>query len=233
MRHILILLGSALLALADPGSCGSLQVGGGIRVISLEQAYAKYGAVVADSRAIDGYDLSFDTLVDFGPMRAYVGTYHVCNQDTGGWTGPTGFYKTDWRAPLSQSPGSSQTWRLYVWGDPTLPESSPDIQVRFTSFSVEDPAIDLRLTLVGRPEGVTGGPVLGTVYTWPWGYYLDITLPVIRTTNGLEGYVFDLTATVVPEPSSLLALSAGLAGVVGALRRRSAVRPRHERRGEG
>jgi hypothetical protein len=43
---------------------------------------------------------------------------------------------------------------------------------------------------------------------------------VYKTTDGTTGYMFTLTATVIPEPSSLLALLAGLGGFGAMLRRR-------------
>ena len=77
------------------------------------------------------------------------------------------------------------------------------------------------LSLVSKPSGVSDGPTLETI--WDLSAQPDgscITLPVIRTTNGLDGYVFDFTATVIPEPSSLLALLAGVAGIGGVAWRR-------------
>jgi hypothetical protein len=69
------------------------------------------------------------------------------------------------------------------------------------------------------------------VYTGPtqWSmshdtpYHADIVLPYYATSDPSTGYKFRAEVTAVPEPSALIALMSGLAGVGGlaARRRRS------------
>ena len=47
----------------------------------------------------------------FPDLKVYAATYHSSNSD--GWLGPTGFYNYDFRAPMDDIPGMTQTWRVY------------------------------------------------------------------------------------------------------------------------
>ena len=66
------------------------------------------------------------------------------------------------------------------------------------------------------PQGISGGPTVGTVWTTP--PFID--LPFYATSDGLTGYGFKFTLTMVPEPSSVLALFCGMGGLVGVILRR-------------
>lgn len=172
---------------------------------------AEFGTGPLDSS--DGYD-EWDRLASPGSL-VNLGTYH--EEGAEGWSGPTGFYWLDVRRPCGEI-GKSKTWRFYLWADPLLSDDVAGIRLDSASNGVSGMLVTL--TLRAKPAGLAGGPPLGTVWRLP-PFGTLATLPVYRTDNGLDGYVFDLTATVVPEPSSLLALSAGLAGMAGALRRRA------------
>lgn len=187
----------------------------GVSVGSVYQDSGTIGAFGSREGASNDYD-SFDAPIVVGP-RVYVGTSKATGVD--GWTGPTDFYRADYRSPLSVS-DVSETWRLYVWGDPSLPSAAQFFQTTFGIANLR-PVSDvlcLRLTVVQVPRGLTGVPLPGTVYEIPGVLALPL-LPVYRTADPLEGYVFDLSATLVPEPASLLALTGGMGLLAGVLRR--------------
>jgi len=143
----------------------------------------------------------------------YVATYHSSTTAGGTWTGPPGFYGIDYRAPIPLIPGQSKTWTMYVWAVPLWPWN---IRFAWSHYFTFPDEFYFTLTLKSKPAGIIGGPIAGTVWDLSAQPNAGIQLPIFRTANGLEGYVFDFTATVIPEPSSLAALLAGLGGL-GAL----------------
>ena len=159
----------------------------------------------SDRATATGYDL-------------YAATYHDCSTEPT-WDGPTGFFDTDMRSPIGA--GQSKTWTIYVWAAPSLPSDASFVGIDF-GYNIGTLPTDISFTLAlrAKPVGVTGGPATGTVWDLsrqPYG----VNLPVYRTSNGLDGYVFDFTATAIPEPSSLLALLAGVTGIGGVAWRRT------------
>lgn len=127
-----------------------------------------------------------------------------------GWDGTTGLYTWDRRAALTE--GERKTEDIFVWAAPGT--QSQDILVA-ASMSLAQ-GVNYRLSLVNIPNGVTyigpreWGPDDGT-----------ITLPFYDTDDPLTGYKFLAEVTAVPEPSSILTLAGGLAGLGGlALKRR-------------
>ncbi len=132
-----------------------------------------------------------------------------------GWDGPEGIYTADIRSHIA--PGASKTWDgVYAWVNGVeMPGSVTPYVVRPLLPDLE--GLQARLVLDYVP------PHLG--YTGPTEFELDLNytlvpLPVPNVTDPLLGTRMHITVTMVPEPSSLLALSAGLAGMAGALRRR-------------
>lgn len=163
----------------------------------------------------DGYDTEGpDRLIEVSDSLAYVGAYHKNGDD---WTGPTGFYDYDIKAPVSLEPGSSKSWLVNVWADENL---DPDVQFMVFGACIVLPVrdYDFTITLLKKPDGIQDGPLGGTV--WDLSnciapYSASVQLPAYRTDNGLDGYLFELKATAVPEPSSLLAFLGGLSGIGG------------------
>lgn len=131
---------------------------------------------------------------------------------TDGWNGTTGFYHDDIRLPMN--PGQTRGIdRIYLWAGIFAPEQEmyvdwPQGGAQWTS------GLTYKLTLVSVPTGIQySGP-------WEWGFNHErIALPFYSSSDGTTGYRFRMEFTAVPEPSSLLALAAGI-GAMGAARRK-------------
>lgn len=166
--------------------------------------------------ASDNYDSFFDKSIYNDTPAIYAATYH--DKDVDGWNGPAGFYQRDVRSPVPLQEGQSKNWQIYVWATPDVPITYNTIDIGCSSvmpnpiYWPED--LNFNLTLKAKPQGITGGPDVGT--TWellPHPHGVGIQLPMYRTDNGLTGYQFELTATAVPEPSSIIALLCGIGGL--------------------
>lgn len=161
--------------------------------------------------ATDGYDME---LISPGPYQSKNNIAQYKENGKDGWNGDTGFYISDVRSPLTN--GQTAIFNFYVWGGTSA--SSQDICVYLNSSPWLSPGLTYALNLVQIPDGIT--------YTGrrTWAVeYGNIILPFYSTDNPLTGYKFEATITAppVPEPSSLLALFSGLAGIGGfALKRR-------------
>ena len=176
--------------------------------------------------ASDGYDPAMsdgwapvDRVISSG--QGQVGTYHGSNIEGSTWAGPLGFYWYDYRAPITLTAGQSKTWTMYVWADSKFPMEATYMEFGWAYRSPDYSPLNyfhFTVTLKFKPDGITGGPAAGTVWDLSLHPSSWVDLPVFRTANGLEGYVFDFTATAVPEPSSLaaLALALGLAPLAAA-----------------
>lgn len=173
--------------------------------------------VGTDSTASDASDYK-DIPMGVEPWIFHLATYKESGID--GWNGLTGFYRQDFRAPLDLTPGNSLTWRIYMWADTALDPKEKYIGLSWSSNNVSTEAlqnIEYRLTYVRSAIGLVD--TMNTVgeykifNDWPDGS--GWAFPACRVENPLDGYILDFTATVVPEPSSVLALTGGLAGLAG------------------
>jgi hypothetical protein len=164
--------------------------------------------------SVDGLDQN-DHLATPSQYGWMAGSYHVNGQDA--WGGLTGFYDYDDRAPLL--PGQTKTWMIYIWALPESPYRNIELAAgQSFAYNQTDPLVLAKFEYVQKPAGVVDGPALGTVWTNP---NFSLNLPYYATDNGLTGYGFKFTLSMVPEPSSILALVGGIAGLGGfALRRR-------------
>jgi len=180
--------------------------------------------------ASDGFDTSDRLLTD--SRGTYWGTYH--ESGIGGWSGSTGFYWVDHRAPLKWTytymgnnivlrTGESKTWTFDFWWDQSNPNGIAEVYF----FNIYNPAPDVKYTLtyVRAPLGTINGQGVCSVAV---GTSIDVQqasgirwdFPAYATADGRTGYEFQFTATLVPEPSSLLPLLAGLGGLGAMLRRK-------------
>lgn len=136
----------------------------------------------------------------------------------GVWSGPTGFYIRDYRAPLA--PEQSKTWSpIHLWADP-LAYHEKTMLLSLEAAKDAKPPDNRRyeLELLYVPAGVIGAPPVGTVWQLPLDRAFSVEVPTYKTTDGRTGYRFGFTVHAVPEPASA---AAAVAGVLIALRRRA------------
>ncbi len=186
-------------------------------ISSIDAIYVVVGLFGTNSGAATGFD-PLDRQLTV-PRWSNVATYRAAEE--GVWDGPTGFYSVEMRNPVVEV-GATEAWDVLVWNSLALPASADELVLHWDG--VKEPLGYLvTLTLVKKPSGISAGPPEGTEWVLTARPYapLRVALPTVRVADGRDGYVFRMTATLVPEPSSLLALSAGLAGMAGALRRRA------------
>lgn len=160
------------------------------------------------SGATDGYDEGVDIPDDI-PNYGYAGIYHEYRPD--GWQGPTGFYRTDFRA--WPAPGEIKTWiPLHLWADPELYED-PIMTLSILGDPVYRPPTDWTYTLelLYVPPEIEGAPPVGTTWEVPAEGLFMVDVPTFRTYDGLEGYRFAFSMYAVPEPSAAGGLIAALA----------------------
>ena len=167
--------------------------------------------------ATDGWNGESPVAIEDAP-NGYALTWHEKN--TGGWLGDTGFYREDFHAPIP--PGQTKSWLLYVWATPSVPDDYTTCGFHLANVVPGKPSetydTQFHVTLLSKPSSITGGPDVGTAWEINMQEW-QIALPIYRTDNGLTGYLFEFSATAVPEPSSLVALIGGF-GCLSAFRKR-------------
>jgi len=156
---------------------------------------------------------SYDALAILG-TGWNAGVYHA---QIDGWDGTDGFYRNDYRAPLL--PGESKSWVVYFWAANGSTPSNASLGFNWSLNS--GPDVVGKVEYIQAPQGIVGGPEVGTVWTTAGDHWVQ--LPYYSTSDGLTGYAFKLTLTAVPEPSSILALAGGIAGLGGFVLRRRKV----------
>ena len=167
-----------------------------------------FGGWSGASRGSDSHDLAYTSA--FGTSEFYALFYKQHGVD--GWDADNCFLVRDAR-PLLQA-GQTEIFNdLYIWaGTAATPQTMPFSMYPGASF----PGFTYTLRLVQIPVGVS--------YTGPtqWDQnHGPISLPFYATDNPLTGYRFQAVVTAVPEPSSMLALVAGMGVMGAAFRRRS------------
>lgn len=156
-----------------------------------------------------GYDYE-SAIGQYLPTDIAIATYKEYGKN--GWNGPTEIYDSDCRAYLQ--PGKTDIiGDIYLWAGTAV--APRDLQLWINHYWL-DAGLTYTLRLVQIPVGIT--------YTGPtqWGLgHGTISLPFFATDDFSQGYMFQAEITAVPEPSSLLALAGGMAGLGGfALKRR-------------
>ncbi|MCE5313661.1 MAG: PEP-CTERM sorting domain-containing protein [Armatimonadota bacterium] len=177
-----------------------------------------FGTSATTSDGADFLDISL-------PTGRYLNCATYYEQGVGGWTAETGFYSTDIRSPLVAQTENTKTWLFYFWGSPSLTSSNMYLTWGYFSDNTPDFQNSVYTLKYVRPAvGITEGYVdVGTTISLNYHSQGTWKFPAYATTNGLDGYMFELTATVIPEPASILALLTGLAGIGGiAIKRRQA-----------
>ena len=175
--------------------------------------YGPDGKIGVTPVTTDGYD-GEQPITYWDVPTTYAAIYH--EEGINGWDGPTGFYRTDWAALVI--PGQTKTWQIYVWSTPDMPADVATAGLFFENVSIGDGVIDncqFQLRLKWKPSSITDGPEVGTVwnlYAGPGSQY-GVSFPTYRTDDGLTGYHFEFSATVVPEPSALIAVLCGIGGL--------------------
>ena len=167
------------------------------------------------------------------PLRPnpYINIAVYNEQGVDGWTGYSGFFSSDIRSPLEMIPGASKSWRMYYWNNANAPPdwTNTDLTWVFGSggLSLPPDSIEYKLTFLRLPVGMEewdppsyASPALGETVLLNEPSEGNWVLWTYRTENGLDGYVFELTATVIPEPSSLIVVGAGLLPIALAMRKR-------------
>ena len=136
------------------------------------------------SAATDGYDVGYDILLTSFNEQGYVGVRHVNGGE--GWTGATGYYRTDCRAPIAAD--ERRTWEpVHFWAGPVY--SGPVMYMALEPDEDYPPPAtrEYTLELLYVPSGVTGAPPVGTIWTLAADALTLVELPTYQTSSGGDG----------------------------------------------
>lgn len=159
------------------------------------------------SDATDDFDYGVDFLDEY-PDAGYAAFYHA--YDPPAWTGEEGFYRTDFRALMSE--GDVKTWGgLHLWADPVYyGQETMMLSIAADQSHLPPTGWNYKVELLYVPEGIEGAPAIGTTWELELDKTLTIEVPTYGTYNGLESYEFAFTIEAVPEPGAAVLLLAGL-----------------------
>ena len=138
------------------------------------------------------------------------------------WTGPTGFFGTDYESPIPV--GGGKTWPdVYLWSQEYVPPGNVAEVLIGPDFSLPPRTYRLRLVIdYVPPELAWSGPM---EFDLPLTRSHRIILPVPVVDEGLQGTRMHITVyDTIPEPSTLALLAFGAAAI--GFRSRRARRPR-------
>jgi hypothetical protein len=161
------------------------------------------------SDATDGYDESWDFLIDPGYV-GYAAVFHEYAPPD--WDGPTGYYSTDNRKLLL--PEESKTFApITLWATSAYEPETMAMAIEADVYFTPPADRSYVLELLYVPEGINGAPEVGTTWDVPLDKTFVVTVPTYRWSpdgpDDPHGYLFAFTITAVPEPASLLGLMMG------------------------
>ncbi|MFH1748600.1 MAG: hypothetical protein ABIG44_16315, partial [Planctomycetota bacterium] len=163
--------------------------------------------LAAWSGATDDWDKNWD-VTDHITAPGYAAVYHA--YDPPEWTGPTDFYRIDYRAPMS--PGETKTWApIHLWADAEQYYEGDKMYLSMMADVNFLPPANWRyvLELTYVPEGVEDAPEVGKTWELALDRTLTVEVPTFYAENGLDGYQFAFTVEAIPEPATLAGLLMG------------------------
>ena len=121
--------------------------------------------------------------------------YH--ENDPPEWTGPTGYYRNDYRAPIDLD--EAVVWSpLHVHATTSYEPDTMFFSMVAWEFYPPPPNREYTLELLYVPEGVEGAPPVGTTWDVPVDGTFSIEIPTYRSLSSAGAYRFSFTMSAVP-----------------------------------